>query len=115
MERLLEIAHEPAVWKFLRVCWKNNSQELNCGRCEKCVRTMVSLAAAGVLPKCETFPGRDELPARIESLTNLHPNEYLFWDQIAEANLPTELLRSVDVLRQRKPAHPPQRRPRQFA
>lgn len=42
--------------KHLRVCWKNEVGAYNCGVCEKCLRTMTSLYAMGVLQECETFP-----------------------------------------------------------
>lgn len=39
----------------LRVCWENRGGRLNCGTCEKCVRTMLMLHAAGVLDRCTVF------------------------------------------------------------
>jgi hypothetical protein len=42
----------------IRVCgpnWPGN----NCGRCEKCIRTMLALLAAGVLNRTRAFPGND--------------------------------------------------------
>ncbi len=39
----------------LRVCWGNPEGQYNCSRCEKCVRTMISLKIAGTLEKCTTF------------------------------------------------------------
>jgi hypothetical protein len=47
----------------LRVCWKNPGGAYNCGRCDKCLRTMINLEAAGALTRCATFtepldPGR---------------------------------------------------------
>ncbi len=41
--------------KTLRVCWRNPDSAYNCGRCEKCVRTMISLKAHGALHKCTVF------------------------------------------------------------
>ena len=49
------IGHE-AAWRALRVCWRNPQQAYNCGECEKCLRTMTTLAAYGVLDRFETFP-----------------------------------------------------------
>jgi hypothetical protein len=46
---------EPAL-QSLRVCYSNHKGEYNCGRCEKCLRTMISLYAAGALERCETLP-----------------------------------------------------------
>lgn len=49
------IAEDPVAMKHLRVCWRNPNSEYNCGRCEKCVRTMISLYAFGALERCATF------------------------------------------------------------
>lgn len=38
----------------LRVCWRSQSDE-NCGKCEKCIRTMIALELCGVLEKSPTF------------------------------------------------------------
>ena len=69
-EKLREVADEPLVRRHLRVCWENRSSALNCGRCEKCVRTQLVLLSAGQLEAMEVFPdGRpldelvDEVPA----------------------------------------------------
>jgi len=40
----------------LRVCFYNPENMYNCGKCEKCLRTMISLHIAGALNKCSTFP-----------------------------------------------------------
>lgn len=54
-----QIAHSPLALKHLRVCYNNEQQTTyNCGKCEKCLRTMVSLYAAGVLDRAETFPSQ---------------------------------------------------------
>ncbi|WP_133063652.1 hypothetical protein [Pseudomonas fluvialis] len=39
----------------LRVCGEKNQLDLNCGRCEKCVRTMTSLYACDALERARTF------------------------------------------------------------
>jgi hypothetical protein len=51
-----EIAKSPLALKHLRVCIANASGEYNCGRCLKCLMTMVNLFAAGALDRAETFP-----------------------------------------------------------
>lgn len=40
----------------LRVCWKNIDGQYNCGRCEKCLRTMIPLYAYGALEHCGSIP-----------------------------------------------------------
>lgn len=42
----------------LRVCWKHLDGKYNCGRCEKCIRTMLCLHACGALGRSATFPKR---------------------------------------------------------
>lgn len=68
LEKIRRIATEPLVQRNLRVCWQNVADRLNCGRCEKCVRTMLSLDACGALGR---FPGFDHgrgLVAAIDAL-----------------------------------------------
>ncbi|MGD8367074.1 MAG: hypothetical protein PVG78_05495 [Desulfobacterales bacterium] len=50
----------------MRVCLANVPDRLNCGRCEKCVRTMTGLAALGVLHKTAAFNGEDLTPAHFD-------------------------------------------------
>jgi hypothetical protein len=49
------ISNEDIALKSLRVCWENPNSEYNCGRCEKCLRTMINLRACNKLDECTTF------------------------------------------------------------
>jgi hypothetical protein len=49
------VAQSDLALQHLRVCWQNPNQEYNCCRCEKCLRTMISLHALGRLKDCATF------------------------------------------------------------
>lgn len=42
------LAPNDVVRNHLRVCWRNPENGLNCGVCEKCVRTRLALAAHGI-------------------------------------------------------------------
>lgn len=42
--------------RHLRVCWKNSNDSYNCGKCEKCLRTMLNLYVAGALKGCGSLP-----------------------------------------------------------
>lgn len=65
-QKIAQIAGKDIVLKSLRVCWQNPQGTYNCGKCEKCLRTMVSLRLAGALDRCTTFPALDlERVARI--------------------------------------------------
>jgi hypothetical protein len=50
-----KIACSDVALRHLRVCWENRDSKYNCGRCEKCIRTMVNLEIAGVLKECRSF------------------------------------------------------------
>jgi hypothetical protein len=51
------IARSPLALRHLRVCWENRDGKLNCGVCEKCVRTKLALYAVGALDGCATLGG----------------------------------------------------------
>jgi hypothetical protein len=62
--------------RHLRVCYENRNGAYNCGRCEKCVRTMVALEVMGVLDSFRTMPG----PLRKRRLVRLElPDEDSLW------------------------------------
>jgi hypothetical protein len=51
--KVAAIADDRLVQQTLRVC--NKAGAYNCGRCEKCLRTMINLRVAGALEKVVTF------------------------------------------------------------
>jgi hypothetical protein len=53
VEKVAAIAENRLVQQTLRVC--NKAGASNCGRCEKCLRTMINLRVAGALDKVATF------------------------------------------------------------
>jgi hypothetical protein len=53
--KLLAIADEPIVQRNLRVCWEGVTTQLNCGACEKCIRTLLVLQSVGRLEHFTTF------------------------------------------------------------
>jgi hypothetical protein len=57
----------------LRVCTKNPSGLLNCGECEKCLRTMLELLALGSLEKSTAFPYRDVSPEMLANIRLSQP------------------------------------------
>jgi hypothetical protein len=52
------VVKSPLAMEYLRVCVRNDGGPYNCGRCKKCVRTMVMLEMLGVLSEARTFPDR---------------------------------------------------------
>ena len=51
VEKARSLGNNPMAQKHLRVCYENRYGAYNCGRCSKCVRTMLALHLAGALSK----------------------------------------------------------------
>lgn len=72
IEKVRAISASPLALQNLRVC-HNDLAETNCGRCEKCIRTMLALRLCDALQHAETFPdttalrrlNRLEVPAHL--------------------------------------------------
>lgn len=56
-DKIRALAASPLALRHLRVCWQPAGGAGNCGRCEKCLQTMVDLELAGALAAAEGFPG----------------------------------------------------------
>jgi len=71
-----------AALRGMRVCTMTPPDALNCGKCEKCVRTMLDLLAVGRLGDTQAFPVHDVSPDLLdavltpEDLKDL-PGEYI--------------------------------------
>lgn len=61
VDKIRALAGDPLALAHLRVCWERVEGAYNCGRCEKCLRTMTSLQALGVLQQCRTFAPQIDL------------------------------------------------------
>ncbi|SDH92815.1 hypothetical protein [Agrococcus jejuensis] len=53
-EKVRGLRDADVLLRHLRVCYRSQDS-LNCGRCEKCVRTMVALDLVGALPRATAF------------------------------------------------------------
>ena len=65
-----QIARSPLALGHLRVCFENEPGAYNCGRCDKCLRTMMNLYVAGVLEQSGTFPHRID-PALVAAVPTI--------------------------------------------
>ncbi len=70
LERLQAVAASPrGLLEDLIVCLAfPTPPQINCGECEKCVRTMTSLVAIGALERARRFPHRDVSPERVRAV-----------------------------------------------
>ena len=62
MEKLRIVSEWPAAFQNFRVCLANVPDRLNCGKCEKCVRTMLGLVGLGRLDQTRAFIEDDVTP-----------------------------------------------------
>jgi hypothetical protein len=60
-QRLRQIVDHPVVGRTLRVCWHNTDGAYNCGRCRKCMLTLIPLEAIGARERIATFPAELDL------------------------------------------------------
>jgi hypothetical protein len=73
--------------RHLRVCNKSeeyNTERLNCGKCEKCVRTMLAFQALGVLEKTEAFPVNTVSVELVNEAVQLGANTLPLYHEIME-------------------------------
>lgn len=83
---------------YIRVCWQNPSHRVNCGVCEKCIRTILALAA--FLPKEQVyklFDIHDVRSADVERLRILNDETYWFYKDIVE-HLPDTYAQQRQIL-----------------
>jgi hypothetical protein len=66
LEKHRIVAEWPAAFNNFRVCLANVPNLLNCGRCEKCVRTMTELTAIGKLQDTRAFVEDSVTPEHFE-------------------------------------------------
>lgn len=55
IDKARAVASSDELLRSLRVCWENRDGAYNCGRCEKCLRTMAELKVVGALERCPAF------------------------------------------------------------
>jgi hypothetical protein len=80
-QRLRAIADHPVVRETLRVCWQNPDGAYNCGRCRKCMLTMVPLEALGVRQHFPTFPPELDL-GLFEGFEIAQPIALVLWEDV---------------------------------
>jgi len=78
LEKVRGIAAHPAL-RHLFVCHSWPAPEApNCGRCEKCLRTLAEILVCGALDRAESFP-RGTLTAERIWRSELHDDSAVFW------------------------------------
>lgn len=109
-EKLRVIADDPLARAHLRVCWENRSSEGNCSRCEKCLRTMLTLEAVGRREAFPTFDRETPLTELLDALPRVENDVIRAYEVELGLGLTPELSRAVRDLIERSRAPRERRR-----
>jgi hypothetical protein len=82
-QRVEMIAEHPVVQATLRTCWENLDGAYNCGRCRKCLLTMVSLEAIGAREGVATFPSDLDLGV-LDGAELTQPIALALWEDLLD-------------------------------
>jgi hypothetical protein len=87
IEKVRWLSRHTEAFGYLRVCWEGPDKGSNCGRCEKCVRTLLNCWALGI-------PSPEAIPSELtpELIKSIRPTE---GDHLGEW---TTLLRTAKAL-----------------
>jgi hypothetical protein len=77
-----KVAGWPAALECLRVCWKNPDSAYNCGKCPKCLRTMVTLRLVGCLDECAPLFDEPLSLKRVATMSHYDDNSRAFAKEI---------------------------------
>jgi hypothetical protein len=96
-EKCARLAARPDLLRHLRVCWEMSPTSLNCGRCEKCLRSLAGLAIFDAAIPAGVFGA----PADPSSLRDLEvmPKWVPFYEQLLAAAVARGATVWAEVLR----------------
>jgi hypothetical protein len=97
LERIRLLTKWPGVLDSLRVCWDTNAipdGHLNCGRCAKCVRTMLEFLACGQLAQTKAFPRN---VVTVDMLKSIHIRSSVELEYFVELIAPLEEMGRQDL------------------
>ncbi|HET8954483.1 MAG TPA: polysaccharide pyruvyl transferase family protein [Solirubrobacterales bacterium] len=85
IERLERLTEDPVACRSLRVCWENPDGAYNCGRCQKCLATLIALEAIGARGRVTSFPAELELgPAELARVRIGDSIVLSFWEDLLD-------------------------------
>lgn len=86
MDRLRRVAEDPIACGSLRVCWENPDRTYNCGRCQKCLMTLIPLEAIGARERVTSFPPEFDLdPKSLAMLAIPNLVSLSYWEDMLDA------------------------------
>lgn len=105
VEKLEKIVNEPLVIDHLRICWEHRNDEVNCGECEKCLRTMLGLLSLGKLDEYPTFPDVDGLVSGLDRARLLPEFLIPTYQSFLNKDLPPKVVRPLEKLVRKSNVH----------
>jgi hypothetical protein len=100
LQRAASIAHWEPLRGRLRVCWENNTPDINCGFCEKCLRTRVQLLVSGAPDGLDSFPAGFPLLSTLRRLHSVSHQLRGQWRELAPLLNDPDLRAEVERLTQ---------------
>lgn len=97
LERIRILSKWPAALNSIRVCWDIGAVpagHLNCGRCAKCVRTMLEILVCDKLAQSTAFPLND---VTLEMMKPVHIRSHVEVEYFVELILPLEQIGRHDL------------------
>lgn len=85
LEKTALLADWPVAMRALHVCNRYETYRpglINCGTCEKCLRTLTALLVIGALDDAVTFAQRDVTPELIADQVSLDDTSAPFWNEL---------------------------------
>ena len=98
LERAASIGKWDKLRGRLRVCWSRGAHDLNCGRCEKCIRTRMQLFVTGSPDGLGSFGTGPSLLSAIGDLSVVSAHLSGQWRELASALRDRRLRREVERL-----------------
>lgn len=80
VDKARRVAESEIALQTLHVCLERRQGTYNCGRCEKCLRTMINLRLVGALERCHSFSEPLDLQ-RVRRLKPLNSTQAIYLQQ----------------------------------
>jgi len=82
LDKIQLLADWPTALEHLRVCTLNPERGLNCGTCEKCLRTMLELLAVGKLRETDAFGSQEITPDMVRDIHLYARTSLVFYGEL---------------------------------
>ena len=103
--KLLKISENPVVRRHLHVCQENltgvfelSGKFMNCGRCQKCIRTLLVLHQAGDISDLETFENKGNLDEFLGKTMQIDVHLFDAYHEICRRGVDEKTERSIRAL-----------------